>query len=107
MIFALEVILEQHREKYGTNWNPLNGKQALEHLILKKFQWPISQIRNLSLQDALFILQEELNFKNLPENAQQMIQMFGSSRANQCFPDIAEEEWDPDLYSKLPPLRHW
>nr|WP_318380468.1 hypothetical protein [uncultured Enterobacter sp.]DAL63542.1 MAG TPA_asm: hypothetical protein [Caudoviricetes sp.] len=102
LIFSLEVILASHREKFGTLASPLKGKIALEHLLLHKYKWPLSEIRSLSLQDALLALQEELVFENLPENAQEVVKMFNAHRARPTFEQVIDEEWDPVLYLTIP-----
>ncbi|WP_071846572.1 MULTISPECIES: ECs1072 family phage-associated protein [Serratia] len=107
LIFSLECVLEGHRNQFATLGNPLKGKAALEHLILKKYKWPLSEIRSLSLQDAIFLLQEELASDALPDSARQMITLFGAHRAKQLYPDILEEEWDPNLIDELPESPRW
>ncbi len=107
LIFSLEVVLEAHRAKYGTLTSPLKGKLALEHLLLLKYKWPLSEIRSLSLQDALFALQEELVLENLPEKAQEVIKMFNAHRARTTFDQIVDEEWDPELYLTIPKQQRW
>ena len=107
LIFSLEVILEEHRKKYGHLTNPLKGKSALHHMLLRKYKWPLSEIRSLSLQDSLFLLQEELALESLPEPAQKVIQMFSAHRAKDCFDEVLEDEWDPEFYLEVPAPRSW
>lgn len=107
LIFTLEVILEAHREKFATVSNPLRGKTALEHLLLVKYKWPISEIRSLNLQDALLALQEELSFEKLPECAQDVIKGFGAFNTKQFFPQVVADEWDPELYLTIPKQQIW
>ncbi|KAA1272873.1 hypothetical protein ABUS55_09225 [Citrobacter pasteurii] len=107
LIFALEVILEEHRKNFGTLWNPLKGRKALEHRILQKYRWPLEQIRSLTLEDSLFLLQEELNFEKLPEQAQKIIKEYRAYRGRIVFPDIREDDWDPDLFESLPKQTDW
>jgi len=107
LIFSLEVVLESHSAKYGTPASPLKGKLALNHLLLLKYKWPLSEIRSLSLQDALLALQEELVFENLPENAQVVVRMFNAHRALPTFEQVIDEEWDPVLYLTIPKQRNW
>ena len=107
LIFALEIILIEHRKQFGTLWNPLNGRLALEHKLLMKYKWPISEIKAVTLQDALFLLQDELKLIELPEFAQRVVHNFQAQRARAVFPDVLEEEWDPTLHEKIQPERHW
>ncbi|ENF7818735.1 hypothetical protein ABR157_004546 [Enterobacter soli] len=107
LIFSLEVILESHRKKYGHLTSPLKGKLALEHLLLNKYKWLLSEIRGLSLQDSVFLLQEELALESLPEEAQNIIKMYNAHRANGYFEEILEDEWDPELYRTIPKPQNW
>jgi hypothetical protein len=107
LIFCLEAILDAHRQKFATQWSPLLGKSALHHLLIQKYKWPLSEIRALSLQDSIFLLQEELNPANIPEAAMKMVEYFNAHHAKQVFPEIIEEEWDPDLYQLIPKQRGW
>lgn len=107
LVFALEVLLERHREKHGTLWSPLPGKLALLHLILQKYKWPLSEIKALTLQESVFLLQEELKFENLPDLAQRVLKNYLADRAEHYFAEIREEEWDPDLYLTIPKPQRW
>ncbi|EEI0870507.1 hypothetical protein CBX59_001710 [Salmonella enterica] len=107
LIFALEILLEKHRKDFGTLWNPLKGRLALEHKLFTKLNWPLNQIRELSLQDALFILQDELKDTKIPEAAMRVLSSYGSSSARAVFPDVLDTEWDPNLYETIPIKRNW
>jgi len=102
LILALEYVLDAHRQKFATYWNPLHGRAALHHLLLQKYKWPLEQIRSLDLQDSIFLLQEELALDALPEEAKESIQFFaGGARPNSHFSEIREEEWDSSLSGKV------
>ncbi len=107
LIFCLEAILDAHRQNFATQWSPLLGKSALHHLLVQKYKWPLSEIRSLSLQDSIFLLQEELSTANIPEDAMKMVELFNAHYANFVFPEISDEEWDPDLYQLVPKQRNW
>ncbi|WP_261139731.1 ECs1072 family phage-associated protein [Serratia liquefaciens] len=107
LIFSLEYVLEAHRKNFGTIGSPLKGKAAMEHLILQKYKWPLTEIRNLSLQDAILSLQEELYSAAQSEDVMKMISYFGAHSARTVYPTILDEEWDPELYDKLPKQRRW
>lgn len=107
LIFALESVLDDHRQKYATEWSPLIGRQALEHLLLKKYQWPLTIIRELNLKDIVLCLQEELELNNLPNPGKATLDLYYPFPHKQFFPDFQEEEWDPDLYLKLPERQRW
>lgn len=96
-IFILEVFLQQHREKYGAGVFPLRGKNALHHAILLKYKWPLDSIRNLSLSDALFAVQDELTPENLPEAAQWFLSGVVEEASQIAFDDLEDKEWNQEL----------
>lgn len=106
LLFALDCFLEIHRQTYATIWSSLSGKEALIHALVQKYKWPLSEIASLSLKDSIFLLQEELNFKNLPPDVVKVIQSYGANKKQQ-FPDLKDEEWDPDLYLTIPKQQNW
>lgn len=100
-ICALDLLLAEHRKKYGTRFNCLNGKQALYHKLLIKYQWPLSLIRELKLEDALLALHDELAFESFGEDACKYLQRVTLSQYPVNFPDYLETEWDPMLSEKF------
>ncbi|MFP2467680.1 hypothetical protein ACLEUK_06105 [Pseudescherichia vulneris] len=94
LIFALEMMLHQHRLKYATIFNPLDGKAALYHMIFMKTHWLPSDIRNLPLEDALFAIQEELRIDNLNSDAQEALQSFNLPSVSFQFEDFPEADWN-------------
>ncbi|SUP83802.1 hypothetical protein ACILPN_17760 [Yersinia wautersii] len=107
LIFALESVLHTHREENCTIWNPLEGRKALEHLLLQKYKWPLEEIRSLSLTDIVLLLQNELSPANLPEAAQSLLKMYGGLTSRKAFPDFMDAEWDPELYLTIPKPQNW
>lgn len=107
LLFSLEVVLDVHRTKFGTIFSPLKGRDALNHLLVQKFKWPLNEIRSLSLQDIVILLQEEMNPDNLPEYAKSILHSYGTLNAKETFPEIKEEEWDPDLHLSIPKRQNW
>ncbi|EAW9117323.1 hypothetical protein ONZ27_004107 [Salmonella enterica subsp. enterica serovar Chandans] len=94
LIFTLEMILHQHRIKHATIFNPLEGKDALYHLIFMKTHWLPSDIRNLTLEDALFVIQEELRMENLSNDAQDALKNFNLPSVAFRFEDFPEADWN-------------
>jgi len=94
LIFVLELVLHQHRAQYGSIFNPLQGKEALHHLIFMKTNWLPSEIRKLNFQDALFVVQDELMIENIPEEAQELVKAFYLPSVAITFDDFPEQEWD-------------
>lgn len=101
LICALDIILYEHRKKYGNQLNGLNGKQALHHKLLLKYKWPLSVIRDLTLTDALLALHDEIQFSALPEPASEYLSRITHSNYPVNFPDYLDAEWDPELSEKF------
>lgn len=96
-LFILDVFLQQHRKKYGDGVFPLRGKNALHHVILLKYKWPMDAIRNLSLSDSLFAIQDELIPENLPDEAQMFLSGVIENASQIAFEDLGDKEWDQNL----------
>ncbi|HDS6906938.1 TPA: hypothetical protein QHX44_000253 [Klebsiella oxytoca] len=94
LIYVLEMILHQHRQKYTTIFNPLEGKAALHHLIFMKTKWRPSEIRELKLEDALFVIQDELRIENISDEAQEALSSFNLPLAAFLFEDFPEKDWN-------------
>nr|DAJ11859.1 MAG TPA: hypothetical protein [Caudoviricetes sp.] len=94
LIYVLEMILHQHRQQYGTIFNPLEEKAALHHLIFMKTKWRPSEIRELKLEDALFVIQDELRIENISDEAQEALSSFNLPLAAFLFEDFPEEDWN-------------
>lgn len=100
-ICTLDALLFEHRKKYGTQFNGLNGKAALHHKLLLKYQWPLSTIRELTFPDILLALQDELRVENLPEDMSRYLSQVTLSQFPVNFADHPESEWDPNLAERL------
>ncbi|QAZ62372.1 hypothetical protein C3B80_07740 [Enterobacter cloacae] len=101
LICALDILLYEHRKKYGNQLNGLNGIQALHHKLLLKYKWPLSVVRDLNLQDALLALHDEIQFDSLPEPAGEYLSRVARTNYPINFPDYQDAEWDPDLSEKF------
>lgn len=94
LIYVLEILLHQHRQKYATIFNPLEGKSALYHLIFMKTKWRPSEIRDLKLEDALFVIQDELRIEHINDEAQEALSSFNLPSVAFLFEDFPEEDWN-------------
>ncbi|CAH0199326.1 hypothetical protein SRABI13_01688 [Erwinia aphidicola] len=92
-VFVLEMVLHQHRAKYGTIFNPLERKAALNHLIFVKTKWAPQDIKSLSFEDALFVIQDELRIDNINEEAQAALSAFNLPAHSYHFEDFPEADW--------------
>ncbi|HEO9916645.1 hypothetical protein CRX67_09545 [Enterobacteriaceae bacterium A-F18] len=96
-LFILDVFLHQHREKYGAGVFSLRGRNALNHVILLKYKWPLTTISALSLSDCLFAIQDELIPGNLPDAAQGFLSAVIEKASQLEFDDLHDEEWNQEL----------
>ncbi|WP_316304305.1 hypothetical protein [Atlantibacter hermannii] len=94
LIFTLEVVLHQHRMQYATIFNPLVGKEALHHLIFLKTHWIPADIRKLSLEDALFVIQDEMKIEKLGPDARGALESLNLPSVAYRFDDFPEADWD-------------
>ncbi len=94
-LFILEIILYEHRKKYSTIFQPLIGKEALNHMIFIQTRWKPAEIRSLSLADSLFVIDEELQIDKLPEDAKSFIEQFEIPENPIMAYSLLEADWDP------------
>lgn len=97
LLFSLDCLLDEYRSKNATLWSPLKGRDALHHLLLKKYGWTLYEIRSLTLADSLFAIQDELVFDKLPQAVQGYLQENRWDKFNSAFDDLTDQEWDPML----------
>lgn len=101
LLLSLDVVLLEYRKNHGSLFIPLNGHDALIHLIINKYHWPISEVRKLSLTDIILSISEELAFDNLPAYLQSFLVSINYNANLCCFDNLVAEEWDPNLGQKL------
>ena len=82
LLTLLDLVLHEHRKKFGTPYNQLNGKKALVHLILMKHHWMPKQInerngKRLNLMN--FFFQFRMN-SHLIKNKRNRPEIFRLSR---------------------------
>ncbi|AIV30138.1 hypothetical protein EC036_24910 [Enterobacter cloacae] len=100
-ICALDTVLHQHRKQFANKLNLLQGKDALYHKLLTKYQWPMSEIKALSLSDCLLALHDELQIEGLPGEVSEYLNQVLRMQYPVNFPDYLEDEWDPALSDKF------
>lgn len=94
-IFALECALDEYRKQNGTPFAPLEGEKALCHMIFEKTNWPLQTIKDLHLNDALFIVNDRLKISSLPVEAQEFIEKLNLGLIAYSVDDFPTEDWDP------------
>lgn len=97
----LDVFLETYRQENKSVFNDLHGKQALHHLLFTRYNWPLEQIRNLSLEDVFLILHDDLKTDKFDPSIAKYFDGTLSNYAPLNFPDIMDSEWNPDYAEEL------
>ncbi|MGE2338597.1 hypothetical protein ACME83_20515 [Enterobacter hormaechei] len=97
----LDLLLAAHRNKHETTINKLPGAKALHHKLLQKYNWPLSEIRAMSLSDVFIALHDELSLESLEGQAKSYFSTMIAGRYPITFTDLIDDEWDPDLAEKL------
>jgi len=100
-ITILDLLLIKHREIHETAFSKLPGKQAFFHRILMKYNWPISEIKALSLAEVFLSLHEDLNYKSFDNEISDYFNGFLNRYDEFHFDDTIDSEWDPTLYQKI------
>ncbi|MCE9837256.1 ECs1072 family phage-associated protein, partial [Escherichia coli] len=91
------LVLHEHRKKFGTPYNQLNGKKALVHLILMKHHWMPKQINEMKFDELLLSIQDELTLDKISVTAQKFLDYRDWRSQIHHFDDFDENEWDPNL----------
>ena len=97
----LDLILAAHRSKHETPINKLPGIKALHHKLLMKYNWPLSEIRAMSLSDVFIALHDELSLESLEGQAKTYFSSLLAGAYPLAFDDFIDEEWDPNLSDRL------
>ncbi|QZN94138.1 ECs1072 family phage-associated protein [Symbiopectobacterium purcellii] len=74
-LLLIEMILNNHRDKYKKSIFDLSGIKVLHHMVFLKTNWKPEEIRSTSIHDLLFVLQEEVNAEDLPEEERKYLKM--------------------------------
>lgn len=107
-LLRLDIALEKHRSIYATQWEPLAGITALNHLLFVRTGWTPQQIEALSFGDILLLLLKDLGDVSIPKGTTQLPARLEKEnealkRAGHqiLLPPCSPEEWDHSLYEKL------
>lgn len=72
LLTLLDLVLHEHRKRFGTPHSQLNGKEALIRLILMKYHWMPKQINGAKSNELPLPVQDELT----PDKINTAIQKF-------------------------------
>lgn len=103
-VTCLELLLCEYRKRNATQYNELEGKKALYHKLLTKYQWPLEVIRALSLEDIFLSLHDELNLNKFDSDVAQFFERTSLNYESINFADYQESDWDPEFYLKFPEM---
>lgn len=105
LMTLLDITLESHRAKHSNNLIPLRGKEALTHLILTKYKWPIDIINKMSLSDSILAINDELFPSQPHELAKQFLDNVNAQYLFESFDDMPDSDWNPTLHEPFLRLR--
>ncbi|EMF4615335.1 ECs1072 family phage-associated protein [Yersinia mollaretii] len=98
LILILELILQEHRDKYSVPSVSLSGAAALHHKIFLKTKWLPQTIRDLSYEDCLFVLLEDLHPENLSTESQNYLKILEIQKSAFVLNKPLLEGWTPEKY---------
>lgn len=95
-IFTLEFVLQEHRNKFGSVYEPLAYEKALHHMVFQITHWRLADIKALSLNEMLFVISEKLCSENLPPAAKAFLQSVNLP-CDIVYPldEFSEADWAP------------
>ncbi|WP_350312953.1 hypothetical protein OHJ28_22120 [Dickeya fangzhongdai] len=105
VIFKLNLILFEYRENLDKKREVLIGRNALTHYLFNKKGITFTEAKNISLNDAVIILWNEINSYEIPENIINHIRNHSDnyhhtdndiSKFKKDYPSYIDEEWDPN-----------
>ena len=106
LLTLLDVILDEHREKYSSILNPLRGRAALTHLILSKYKWPIEHIESMSILHSVLAIQDELKLAESTNVGKDFLERISADYYTVPFEDFPDTDWDPVTYERLQSQRY-
>ncbi|MCK6998638.1 ECs1072 family phage-associated protein [Enterobacter kobei] len=98
---VLDLTLAAYRSKHETPVNKLPWVKALHHKLLMKYNWPLSEIRAMSLSDVFIALHDELSLESLEGQAKTYFSSLLAGAYPLTFDDFIDKEWDPNLSDRL------
>ncbi|EKN3982426.1 hypothetical protein RSJ44_004434 [Yersinia enterocolitica] len=98
LILMLELVLQEHRDKYSLPFEKLSGSAALHHKIFLKTKWLPQVIRDLCYEDCLFVLLEDLRPENLSAEAQSFLKNIEAQKFVFEPNKPLLEGWTPEKY---------
>ncbi|MCZ0714391.1 hypothetical protein [Klebsiella quasipneumoniae] len=113
-LLRLDILLAEHREAFGTKWEPLFGRKGLNHLVFSRTGWGPDQVQQLSFADILLVLQKDLAAVKIPEKVLELpdsvrwtdeYELYGQTEYRIELPPCLEREWDHTQAEKAQGLR--
>ncbi|MFZ4219179.1 ECs1072 family phage-associated protein [Enterobacter ludwigii] len=114
LLLRLDMLIIEHRKAFATDWQPLPGEEALNHLLFVRTGWTPNQIKSLSFDDILLVLHEALKALHIPPEVLDLPEQVKGGRAYELhrsepyrieLPPCSKKEWDPTLSEKAQGLR--
>lgn len=109
LLLRLDMLLIEHRKQFATSWEPLLGRTGLNHLLFVRAGLTPPQVTQLSFDEILLVLHQDLKDVNIPAEAVKLPDSVLEGRAFEIhrkspgqteLPPCSEDEWDPTFSEK-------
>ncbi|WP_075212227.1 ECs1072 family phage-associated protein [Klebsiella oxytoca] len=95
-IYTLECVLSEYKKYFSSYYFHMSNKQALHHLIFDITKWKLEDIKELSLNDCLFIIAGQLKPDYMSEDAAQFLLSNELPTGHYSVDDFPDSDWNPD-----------
>ncbi|MDG1643715.1 hypothetical protein DA718_12655 [Klebsiella huaxiensis] len=94
-IFTLECVLDEYRKHFSSDYYYLDNEKALHHLVFEMTKWKLEEIRDLSLNDSLFIIASQLKPGYMSKDAAAFLASLNLPTGHYPVEDFPQEDWAP------------
>ncbi|AFJ47161.1 hypothetical protein [Shimwellia blattae] len=94
-IFTLECVLDEYRKLHASEYYPLENEAALHHMIFHMTKWKLEYIRELTLNDSLFIISERLKSEHMPAEAVAFLEKVNCTAHHYPIDEFPAKDWAP------------
>lgn len=105
LLTLLDVFIEEHRVKYSSRYSPLRGRDALTHLILTKYSWPVEEIQKMTIANSIIAIQYLFQEEQLSEISKGFLGKINEHYYHLVFEDFPDSDWNPVLHEEYLSLK--
>ncbi|EAW9081584.1 hypothetical protein AABH71_005461 [Salmonella enterica] len=114
-LLRLDMLIIEYRKAFATDWQPLLGFDALNHLLFSRTGWPPTEIKQLSFAEILLVLHEDLKALQIPPESLELPDSVTTGVACEIhrrepyrteLPPCSADEWDPTRSEIIQGLRN-